>query len=58
MVKAIIALEIEITRLFGKAKLSQNMEPRDIRGAGEKLISRGETEVGRTMLAAVEVGSK
>ncbi|MER8439962.1 FMN-binding negative transcriptional regulator [Mesorhizobium sp. M1312] len=50
MVKAIVALGIEITRLFGKTKLNQNKEPRDIRGAGEKLISQGETEVGRAML--------
>lgn len=52
MVKAIVALEIEITRLVGKAKLSQNKEERDIRNAGEKLIAQGDGKIGRAMLAA------
>jgi transcriptional regulator len=52
MVKAIVALDIEITRLVGKAKLSQNKERRDIRGAGEALIAQGEGQIGPAMLAA------
>lgn len=52
MVKAIVALEIEITTLAGKTKLSQNKEARDIRGAGEALINGGENGVGQAMLEA------
>lgn len=52
MVKAIVALEIEITRLAGKAKLSQNKEQRDIRSAGEALIAHGDEQIGQAMLAA------
>ncbi|SDR63734.1 negative transcriptional regulator, PaiB family [Rhizobiales bacterium GAS113] len=52
MVKAIVGLEIEITRLVGKAKLSQNKEARDIRNAGEMLNANGDRRVGQAMLAA------
>ncbi len=52
MVKAIVALDIEITRLVGKAKLSQNKEQRDIRSAGEALIAQGDEQVGQAMLTA------
>ena len=54
MVKAIVGLEIKITRLVGKAKLSQNKELRDIRGAGETLNSQGEQKVGLAMLAVAQ----
>lgn len=51
MVKMIVALEIEITQLIGKAKLSQNKEERDIRSAGNALITQGEAQIGQEMLA-------
>jgi transcriptional regulator len=54
MVKAVVGIEIEITRLVGKAKLSQNKEVRDIRNAGEKLVAKGERTLGGAMLAAAE----
>ncbi len=54
MVKAVVGLEIEITRLVGKAKLSQNKEVRDMRSAGEKLVAKGERVLGGAMLAAAE----
>lgn len=54
MVKMIVALEIEITRLVGKAKLSQNKEQRDIRSAGEALIEQGDEKLGRAMLEAAK----
>ena len=54
MLKAIVALEIEITRLVGKAKLSQNKELRDIRGAAEALNSLGEQKIGHAMIAAAD----
>ena len=50
MLKAIVGLEIEITRLVGKIKLSQNKEARDIRSAAEMLTAQGETVIGEAML--------
>lgn len=52
MVKAIVGIEIEVTRLTGKFKLSQNKETRDIRRAGEVLKGQGESVLGDAMLAA------
>ena len=52
MLKAIVGLEIEVTRLVGKAKLSQNKEVRDIRTAGEALNTKGENVIGDAMLVA------
>ncbi|SDB92205.1 FMN-binding negative transcriptional regulator [Paraburkholderia lycopersici] len=52
MVKEIVGVEIEITQLVGKSKLSQNKEERDIRGAGEALKLRGDSPIGDAMLAA------
>jgi transcriptional regulator len=40
MLKAIVGLEIRITRLEGKAKLSQNRDDRDRLNAAEKLASK------------------
>ncbi|MCG5071803.1 FMN-binding negative transcriptional regulator [Paraburkholderia tagetis] len=50
MLKAIVGIEIEITRLVGKRKLSQNKEARDIRGAGEALVARERDDLGAQML--------
>jgi transcriptional regulator len=55
MLKAIVGLEIEITRLVGKAKLSQNKEVRDIRAAGEALKDKGEHVIGDAMLVSAAV---
>ncbi len=38
MLKAIVGIEIAITRIEGKAKLSQNREPRDRLNAADTLI--------------------
>lgn len=51
MLEAIVGLEIEITRLVGKSKLSQNKDVRDVRSAGETLQAQGERAVGDAMLA-------
>lgn len=51
MLKGIVGLEIEITRLAGKSKLSQNKEVRDIQHAGEALKAHGEHVIGDAMLA-------
>jgi transcriptional regulator len=53
MLKAIVGLQIEITQLVGKTKLSQNKETRDIRGAGEALTAAGASTIGEAMLAEV-----
>ncbi|MBB5390036.1 MULTISPECIES: FMN-binding negative transcriptional regulator [unclassified Herbaspirillum] len=50
MLKAIVGIEIEITRLAGKRKLGQNKDVRDIRGAGEALSANGSHAVGDAML--------
>jgi len=41
MVAAIVGIEIEVTRLTGKWKLSQNKEARDRRGAADALLANG-----------------
>jgi transcriptional regulator len=52
MVKAIVGIEVEITRLEGKFKLSQNKEVRDIRNVGAVLKANGESALGDAMLSA------
>jgi len=47
MLQNIVGLEIAITRLQGKVKLSQNKEARDVRSAGQAL---GQHPIGRAML--------
>ena len=54
MLKAIVGIEIEVTRLEGKLKLSQNKEVRDIRGAGTALAEQGSTMLGEAMLARAD----
>jgi transcriptional regulator len=49
MLKAIVGIEIEITRLEGKSKLSQNREARDRLNAAATLLARGEEGLGRAM---------
>lgn len=50
MLQAIVGLEIEITRLVGKSKLSQNKDVHDVRSAGEALKERGERVISDAML--------
>jgi transcriptional regulator len=45
MLKAIVGIEIEVTRLVGKAKLSQNKSAADRQGAAEGARRRGENGV-------------
>lgn len=52
MLKAIVGIEIEIIRLVGKFKLSQNRAVRDRVSAGEALIGQGDIALGRVMLDA------
>lgn len=50
--KAIVGIEIAITRMVGKFKLSQKEEVRDRVGAGQALVQRGEAALGQAMLGA------
>lgn len=49
MLQAIVGLEIDITRLAGKFKLSQNKEDRDRMGAAAALIDNGHRVLGQAM---------
>jgi transcriptional regulator len=49
MLKAIVGIEIAITRLEGKAKLSQNRESRDRLHAADVLARNGETGLAQSM---------
>lgn len=51
MLASIVGIEIEITQLVGKLKLSQNKDAEDVRGAGEALRAGGQHEIGAAMLA-------
>jgi transcriptional regulator len=54
LLKAIVGIEIDITRLFGKTKLSQNKDVRDIRSVGEMLAGRGSHILGNATLRAAD----
>ena len=56
-VASIVGVEIDITNVVGKSKLSQNREPRDRDGAVEALRRRGESAIAEAMTRAAE-GSK
>lgn len=58
MLKSIVGLEIAITRVVGKLKLSQNKEVPDILGAGEALTAQGDKVLGEAMLAAAAVKAR
>jgi transcriptional regulator len=49
-VRAVVGVEIQITRLVGKLKLGQNKEQRDIEGAARGLKDQGRDEVADAML--------
>ena len=53
MVKAIVGLEIEITKLVGKVKLSQNKEARDRQSAADALEARDERLTAQAMRATL-----
>jgi len=56
MLSNIVGIEIEITKMVGKWKLSQNKEERDRVNAAHELRKRGKEEISGAMLSAV--GSK
>lgn len=57
MLKNIVGLEIDITRLVGKSKLGQNKKVRDMRSAGETLKAQGDRLIGAAMLACADTKS-
>ena len=56
MLSNIVGIEIEITKMVGKWKLSQNKDERDRANAANELSQRGEQEISAAMLSTV--GSK
>ena len=53
MLSNIVGIEIEITKMVGKWKLSQNKEERDRVNAADALRKRGEREISGAMLNTV-----
>lgn len=49
MIGAIVGIEVHVTRLVGKFKISQNREDRDRVAAAEALAERGEMQVSSAM---------
>jgi len=49
MLRAVVGIEVDITALEGKSKLSQNREPRDVAGAVQMLRQRGSAELAQAM---------
>ncbi|PWB15999.1 FMN-binding negative transcriptional regulator [Acinetobacter sp. AM] len=49
MLKAIVGIEIEITKIQGKSKLGQNKEHRDIVGVANALSDTGKQEISEAM---------
>lgn len=52
MLANIVGIEVAVTSLVGKSKLSQNKETRDRRGAADTLAARGHTELAERMRPA------
>jgi transcriptional regulator len=53
MLTAIVGIEIEVTKMVGKWKLSQNREEGDLINAANELRKRGEWEVSTEMLNTI-----
>ena len=52
MLGKIVGIEVEITSIAGKSKLSQNKEARDRLGAADTLVAKGHEELGEVMRKA------
>jgi transcriptional regulator len=55
ILKAIVGLEIEITKLQGKSKLGQNKDRRDILGAADGLTKSGHKTIADAMYSVAEL---
>jgi transcriptional regulator len=51
LLASIVALDVTVTRLVGKSKLSQNREARDVLGAAHALKAQGDDVMADAMLA-------
>jgi transcriptional regulator len=49
MLRKVVGIEVEITALAGKSKLSQNKEVRDRLNAADTLATRGREEIAQAM---------
>jgi transcriptional regulator len=54
MLKAVVGIQVEIRRIEGKAKLSQNREARDRLNAAETLLAKGAEGLGTAMRDATK----
>ena len=52
MLKAVVGIQVEIQRIEGKAKLSQNRETRDRLNAADTLLAKGAEALGKAMREA------
>jgi transcriptional regulator len=58
LLTSIVGIEIDITRLTGKWKLSQNREDRDRINAAEELRKRGDADIADAMLNAAPLPAR
>ena len=54
MLKAVVGIQVEIQRIEGKAKLSQNREARDRLNAADTLLAKGAEGLGEAMRNAIK----
>jgi transcriptional regulator len=54
MLQNIVGMEIEVTKITGKFKLSQNRELRDRLSLGEALIAQGDVALGQATLDSIK----
>ena len=54
MLKAVVGIQVEIQRIEGKAKLSQNREVRDRLNAADTLLAKGAEGLGKAMRDATK----
>jgi transcriptional regulator len=54
MLKAVVGIQVEIQRIEGKAKLSQNREARDRLNAADTLLAKGAEGLGKAMRDATK----
>jgi transcriptional regulator len=54
MLKAVVGIQVDIQRIEGKAKLSQNREARDRLNAADTLLAKGVEGLGKAMRDATK----
>lgn len=54
MLKAIVGIQVDVTRIVGKYKLGQNKDRRDLESAGRAVLESGGVKIGEAMLACAE----